>query len=206
MRPDGAASVVAGCELSGYFDRKARMALKDASPSDVQKAFDAGANVVSTGAKDVSHTMSDLKDLTAPVHMEQEMDAQDFAVPQGDMMIVRVPQFPYEFATTGIAPTLAERRFAFVYPCEVDNRIEVTIRVPQGYNVARIPDPVSISTPTADFDLSCDWDSAQRTITWRQDVTVRSARIEVGDYAQFKAGHDAITAPKNRLVLLERAE
>lgn len=206
VRPDGSATVTASCDLSGYFDRKTRMALKDAQPSDVQKAFDTGANVVSTGAKDVSHATSDLRTLTAPVHVEQEMDAPDFAVPQGDMMIVRVPPFPYEFATTGIAPTLSERRFAFVYPCEVDNRLEVTIRVPQGYDVARLPEPVSISTPTADFDLTCEWDSAQRTVTWRQDVVVRSARIEVGDYAQFKAGHDAITAPKNRLVLLERAE
>ena len=205
MRPDGSAAVEARCNLTGYFDRKTRMALKDALPTDVQKAFDTAANAVSAGAKDVSHSTSDLTDLTAPVVVSQEIDAPDFAVPQGDMMVVRVPPFPYEFAATGVVPTLSERKFPFEYPCEVDNRLEVTIRVPQGYDVARIPDPVSVSTPVAEFDLACRWNAEQRTIVWQLDTAVRSRRIEVADYAAFKAGHDAVTAPKNRLVLLKKA-
>jgi len=205
MRPDGSAAVEARCNLTGYFDRKTRMALKDALPTDVQKAFDTAANAVSAGAKDVSHSTSDLTDLTAPVVVSQEIDAPDFAVPQGDMMVVRVPPFPYEFAATGVAPTLSTRKFPFEYPCEVDNRLEVTIRVPQGYDVARIPDPVSVSTPVAEFDLACRWNAEQRTIVWQLDTVVRSRRIEVADYAAFKAGHDAVTAPKNRLVLLKKA-
>jgi hypothetical protein len=205
MNPDGSAAVEAKCSLTGYFDRKTRMALKDALPTDVQKAFDTAANAVSAGAKDVSHTMTDLADLAVPVTVSQEIDAPDFAVPQGDMMVVRVPPFPYDFAATGIAPTLSERKFPFEYPCEVDNRLEVTIRVPQGYDVARIPETVSVSTPVAEFDLACRWNADQRTIVWQLDTVVRSRRIEVPDYAAFKAGHDAVTAPKNRLVLLKKA-
>lgn len=204
VQPDGAADVHATCELGGYFDRKARMALKDATSSDEKKVFDAAANAVSSGATDAAHSHSDLKDLLQPVRVQQDVRAPDFAVPQGDMMIVRVPVFPYDFASTGIAPTLSERKFPFDYPCEATTELEVKIVVPEGYRVARLPEPVSVRTAVGDFEILCDWHADSRTVLWRQVAAVRSKRIEVGDYAQFKAGHDAITAPKNRLVLLEK--
>ena len=125
VQPDGAANVHASCELQGYFDRKARMALKDASLSDEQKVFDAAANAVSSGATDAAHSHSDLKNLLESVRVQQDMSAPDFAVPQGDMMIVRVPVFPYEFASTGVVPTLSERKFPFDYPCEATTDLEV---------------------------------------------------------------------------------
>lgn len=206
VKPDGAAPIYAACDLTGYFDRKARMELKDARQSDEQKVYDAAANAISAGARNVSHTASDFADLTAPVHIQQEIDAPDFAVPQGDMMIVRIPQFPYDFAATGIAPTLADRRFPFDYPCEMDSSLEVKIRVPDGYNVASLPKPVTISTPTADFALNCDWYSDRRTVIWRQAITVKQRRVDVANYAAFKAGHDAVLAPNSRLVLLRKVD
>lgn len=206
LQPDGAANVHATCELAGYFDRKARMALKDASTSDEQKVFDAAANAVSSGATDATHSHSDLKNLLAPVRVQQDVSAPDFAVPQGSMMIVRVPVFPYEFASTGIAPTLAERRFPFDYPCEVRTELEVKIVVPEGYRIARLPQPVLIHSEVAHFELACSWDADTRTVLWRQIASVKQKRIEAADYPAFKAGHDAITAPKNRLVLLEKVD
>jgi len=204
VRPDGSAVVTASCDLTGYFDRKARRLLKDAPASDVQKVFDSAANALSSGARHVSHSMSDLRDLTAPARVEQTIDAPDFAVAQGDMMIVRVPPFPHDFAASGVAPTLAERKFPFDHPCELDSSLEVTLAVPAGYQVVSLPKPVSVSTAVADFRLACEWDQARSAVVWRQEITVRSRRIGVADYAAFKAGHDAVTAPKNRLILLEK--
>lgn len=206
VQPDGAANVHASCELQGYFDRKARMALKDASPSDEQKVFDAAANAVSSGATDATHSHSDLKNLLEPVRVQQDVSAPDFAVPQGDMMIVRVPVFPYEFASTGVVPTLSERKFPFDYPCEATTELEVKMLIPDGYRVARLPQPILIHSETAHFELSCDWNADTRTVLWRQVARVKQRRIGVEDYAQFKAGHDAVTAPKNRLVLLEKTD
>ena len=205
VQPDGAASIHATCELAGYFDRKTRMALKDATATDEQKVFDAAANAVSSGATDSAHSHSDLKNLLEPVRVQQDMSAPDFAVPQGNMMIVRVPGIPYEFASTGIAPTLAERKFPFDYPCEASDRVRGQARDPRGLQGR--PAAAAGLHPgrtVADFELSCVWDASTRTVLWHQVASVKQRRIGVADYAQFKAGHDAITAPKNRLVLLEK--
>jgi hypothetical protein len=201
---DGSAQISTECELAGYFDRKARASLKDATPDEEKKAFDEAASAVCPGSASVDYSHTDFKDLTAGVEVRQRIKAPDFAVPQGDMMIVRVPAFPYEFAATGVAPSLAERKLPFVFPCETTGEFRVMLIMPKGYDVERIPAPASISTDLADFTLTCDWAPETRTITWKQTATVKVKTIPVERYGEFKAAYDAMAAPKNSLVLLKK--
>jgi hypothetical protein len=202
---DGSADIKAECELRGYFDRKARMTLKDATPDEEKKAFDQAASTTCPGSTSVDYSHSDLKDLTADVAVRQTIKAPDFAVPQGDMMIVRVPPFPYEFAATGVAPSLAERKFPFDFPCEMTGELVATFLVPAGYSVERIPAPVAVTNDLVDFRISCEWAPAARTVTWKQTSTVKMKTIPVERYGEFKKSYDTIAAPKNALVLLKKA-
>lgn len=204
IEADGSATVSASCELSGYFDRKARQALKDATPSERQKVFDATANAASAGAGDAGHECSDLADLTAPVTVSQDIEAPDFAVPQGDMMIVRMPGFPFDFASTGVYPSLAARRYPFEMPCESTSSLSVDVRIPEGYEVVRMPEPLSLASGVADFEISCEWDGAARTVSLVRSVTLKKMTVPVEEYGAFKQDYDALASPKNTLVLLKR--
>ncbi len=204
ITPDGSADVVAACELTGYFDRKTRVTLKDATDSEESKVFDGYANVVSAGAKSVERTLSDLADLTAPVTVRQVIDAPDFAVPQGDMMIVRVPRFPFEFASFDMYPKLAERRYPFEMPCESESDLSVSLDIPEGYDVVRLPDAVSSTSDVADMSIDCSWDKETHTVTWSAKVVIKQMQVPTDLYAAFKAASDGVAAPRNNLILLKK--
>lgn len=201
---DGNAQARASCELTGYFDRKARRDLKDATPSEEQKLFDTAANLVSAGASDASHSHSDLTDLTEPVTVLQSVEAEGFAVPQGDMMIVHLPPFPLSFASMGVYPSLAERRYAFEFPCEFTSDFEISLELPEGYEVAWVPEDVTLTTPDAVLELTCEPHKDQHVVVWKQSVTVNERSIAVDDYDVFKENYDNLISPKNRLLLLKK--
>jgi len=202
---DGSAEVRATCELEGYFDRKARRDLKDATPSEGQKVFDTAASVVSAGATSAGHSHSDLTDLTEPVRVFQDIQAKELAVPQGDMMIVHLPPFPHSFASMGIYPSLAERRYAFEFPCEFRSDIEVDLSLPDGYEVVWLPEDVMLITPDAVFQLTCESHEDEHTVIWKRSIAVNERSIAVDGYSKFKENYDTLISPKNRLILLKKA-
>ncbi|MFH1866244.1 MAG: DUF3857 and transglutaminase domain-containing protein [Candidatus Eisenbacteria bacterium] len=201
---DGNAHIRASCDLTGYFDRKARVDLKDATPSEEQKLFDTAASLVSAGASDSDHSHSDLTDLVEPVTVRQNIEAEGFAVPQGDMMIVHLPPFPHAFAATGVYPSLAERRYAFEFPCEFRSDFEIHLSLPEGYEVAWLPEDVMLTTLDAVFELSCESHEDEHTVVWRRSVTVNERSIAVDNYDEFKESYDSLISPKNSLLLLKK--
>jgi hypothetical protein len=202
---DGNADIVADCNLVGFFDRKARRDLKDATPSEAEKLFDSAANAVSTGATDEGYEYSDLTDLTEPVRVSQEILAEGLAVPQGDMMIVHLPPYPHGFARSGIYPSLAERRYAFEFPCEFESDLTINLSLPEGYEVAWLPEDVTITTPDVVFGITCDLDDTNHAVVWRRTVMVNERSIPVERYDEFKDSYDTLGSPKNRLVLLRKS-
>jgi hypothetical protein len=201
----GNADVVADCNLIGFFDRKARRDLKDATPSEAEKLFDSAANLVSTGATDQGYEYSDLADLTQPVRVSQTVRAEELAVPQGDMMIVHLPPYPHGFARSGVYPSLAERRYAFEFPCEFESDLTISLSLPDGYEVAWLPEDVTLTTPDVVFEIACDLDDTNHAVVWRRSVTVNERRIPVERYDEFKESYDTLGSPKNRLVLLRKS-
>lgn len=205
MNADGSATLRAECRLTGYFDRKTRMDLKDETPSEKDMLFDSAANVASSGATSVEYSHSDLKDLTEQVSVVQTIDAPDFAVPQGDMMIVHLPPFPHSFARTGAYPTLAERNYPFVFPCEFVSELEMRISVPEGYSVAWVPEPFAATAAGVSFNLSCGMSEDGAALVWKRTVVVNERTVSTEDYVVFKDSYDALSSPKNMLVILEKA-
>jgi hypothetical protein len=202
---DGSAEVRTSCELKGYFDRKARRDLKDATPSEKQKLFDTAASVVSAGATSTGYSHSDLTNLTEPVRVFQDLQAKELAVPQGDMMIVHLPPFPHSFASTGIYPALAERRYAFEFPCELRSDIELHLSLPDGYEVVWLPEDLMLITPVAVFQLTCESHEDDHSVVWKRSIAVNERSINLENYGKFKENFDALASPKNRLILLKKA-
>ncbi len=205
LAPDGSAKVELASDLKGYFDRKTRMTLKDATEPEKEKIFDGYAHGVSPGATDVEHSHSNLLDLTEPVSVRQSIDAPDFAISQGDMMILRIPRFPFDFGSIESYPTLAERKYPYQIPCENRILLSIDIALPEGYEVVRMPDPLASSNESADMVLECEWDEPSNSIEWRVDFTHKQMRVPTDSYAAFKADVDALASPKNRLILLRKS-
>jgi transglutaminase-like putative cysteine protease len=204
LQPDGSATVRAVCHLFGYFDRKSRMELKDATPSERDKIFEQAANAVATGATSTDYYVPDLANLLAAAQFTQSIDAPDFAVRQGDMMIVRIPGFPFDFANLGVYPSLAKRTYPFDLPVEATSEYDVKVVLPEGYQVAYWPEPINFNDDLMSVEFFCDWYEGKQSILWRMNVTLKAQRIPVDRYAEFKELFDRISSPKNSLILLKK--
>ncbi len=204
LSPDGSAEMRVICRLGGYYDRKARRALKDATPSEEEKLFDGSADAVSSGATSVRYSHSDLKNLMEEVGIRQTVAAPDFAVVQGDVMVLRIPEFPHDFAATGIYPRLSERKLPFDLESEIYDHFEVKVLLPKGFTVERMPEPLRIETEYADFELECSLGDDGHTLFWLQQMTIKKTVVPPEDYEAFKKSYDTLASPKNALVLLRR--
>ncbi len=204
LNDDGSAKIRVTCQLRGLFDRAARRELKDATPSEEERFFDEAAGAFSQGALSAIHSHSDLTNLMEMVAVRQTIEAPDFAVVQGDMMIFRVPAHPYGFATMGGIPSLADRDLPFDNRRESRVEFQMKILVPKSLSVEHVPDPVLIETEYADFELTCVWDPAIHTIYWRRTITIKEQIIPVEAYDEFKHAYDTLMSPKNSLLLFEK--
>ena len=120
-------------------------------------------------------------------------------------MIVRMPRLPFGFASIGVYPSLAERKYPFDFPCEFKSEFVATLEIPEGYDVVRMPEDASVTGDVADFELSCDWNEVERTLTWKQAFDLRNRRIPADGYPAFKESHNTMASPKSRLVLLRKS-
>lgn len=204
MGSDGAAYIGMSTDLYGYFDRKARRTLKDATPSERKDFFESSASAVSPGGTDDANEVSDLKDLTSPCVINQAVSAPDYAPFQGDFAIVRIPEVPFGFTELGAYPSIADRELPFELPCEAASVFATKILLPADFVPERIPDNMSIELPEASFRLECFYDSSAGAIHWNETMILRQKRIPVERYAEYKEAWDTLASPKNRLILLKK--
>jgi hypothetical protein len=182
------------------------MTLKDATPSERDKVFDQAAHAVAAGATSTEYFVPDLANLLTRASFTQSIEAPDFAVRQGDMMIVRIPTFPHGFANMGVYPSLAERTYPFELPVETLSEFDVKIVLPEGFQIAYWPEPATIENDLMDVEFLCDWYEGKQSILWRMNITLKEKRIPVERYAEFKEAFDDLASPKNSLILLKKGD
>jgi hypothetical protein len=83
--------------------------------------------------------------------------------------------------------------------------LTINLSLPEGYEVAWLPEDVTITTPDVVFGITCDLDDTNHAVVWRRTVMVNERSIPVERYDEFKDSYDTLGSPKNRLVLLRKS-
>jgi transglutaminase-like putative cysteine protease len=200
---DASARGVASASLDGRFDRRARLVLKDATPTEREMILSQAANRVSEGTEELSHSISDLKDHTTPAVVTQEFKAKDYCAIQGDMMILRIPEFPFEFASSPSYVSLSSRTYPLQLIESFEDTYRVTITTPPGYRLVYSPPGVGFGTGEGSWRLRCE-QTADGQIEYERGFTIEKHMIPADDYSDFKEAFDKISGPKSELILLER--
>lgn len=90
-------------------------------------------------------------------------------------------------------------------PCESTSSLRVSLRIPEGYEVVRMPDTVSLQSEAAEFEISCEWNGDERIVSLVRTVTFKKMTVPVEEYGAFKKDYDTLASPKNALILLKKA-
>lgn len=186
----------------GLFDAQARLALKDLTPRELEQFFRQATNSVGEGAEMQSDSLSDLRDLTAPASAGLSFSAPEVGVVQGEMMIVRLPQAPFEFAGLPYFPELKEREFDFVADGPFVLASEISLGLPEGWTVAYSPEDLSRSSQFGRWNIDCSISGGRLNFSRRLMLTSR--QVKTYDYPDFKKFCESFTLPRYSLLLLEK--
>ncbi len=191
--------------LNGYFDMRARNALKDDTPKELEQYFQQTANGIGEGSVEISHYLSDLKNLLEPALVQQKVKTPDLGIVEGNMMIFRLPSVPFGFVHNPFFPGLEKRHFDFLMASTMHISFEGEVTVPSGYRVAYVPEAFSRKNAYGTWTISFKV-TGKGKIRYRYDTTLNKRRVPVADYPAFKKVFDDFARPQNSLILLEKTK
>jgi hypothetical protein len=200
---DGAIKGKITVELSGLFDQRGRQELKDMTAKELDVFYKESVNKIGEDAADLRNKLSDPKDLTQNLKISQEFSAQDFAVFQGPIMLIHLPQVPYPFAEVP-SPSLAKRRYPFRLPGEADVRSSVVLKVPAEFKPLYLPEGFSFEKDYGDFSFAVSYDPARSSVVIKRTGVFKKKEIPLDQYDEFKNIMDSFGITKNNLILLEK--
>ena len=79
----------------------------------------------------------------------------------------------------------------------------VTIKLPAGFNVDEMPDPIEIQSPYGTYRAT--WKSGNDAVTFEQSVEIKDALAAVPEYARIKDFFDKLAAGQSAAVVLLKA-
>jgi len=200
LAPDGSLSGLVVDELKGFIDQRARSALKDKTPQELEKFFQEAANRISQGTELLSDSLTDLKDLKTPVQVRLAFRSSSYAILEGKMMLFEVPSNPLSFFD--VFPTLPFRKYDMLIPSPLSLEERAVIDIPSGYRVAHLPEEMKIDRSVGEFSLSCQ--QKGRKVLYTRKLTLKVKKVGRGRYRALKQMFDKLAKPQTRLIILER--
>jgi len=188
-------------ELGGFFDLAARRELKDMTATELDAFYKESVNKLGEDAEAVRNELSDPRDLTKKLKISQEFRAGDFAIFQGEVMLIHVPWIPYAFAEVP-SPSLAGRRYAFRLPGEMEVRYVAVFKVPAGFKPLYVPEGFSFEKDYGSFSLVVAYDAARSSVVVKKTMVFKKKEIDTAEYQEFKKIMESFGTAKTNLILL----
>jgi hypothetical protein len=204
VKPNGDVEGKVACTLSGSFDVSARSELKDATPKEAEQYFQQSANTIGEGGKNVSYEKTDLADLSLPAKITQTFTTPEVGIVQGDMMILTIPQAPFNFALMPVNPSQTQRTYDFVFDPDMLVKREGIISLPKGYKAVYVAEPVKIQNQFGTWEAVYELSPDSAAVKYSSSVTLTDNTISTDEYQQFKKAFDDFATPKNTMILLEK--
>jgi hypothetical protein len=191
-------------EVSGLFDQWARESLMDRTAKERRDFFAEALNRLQEDSEAGDFQVSDLKDLRTPVKVGQKFLVRRFGINQGKIVLLNVPDLPYDFSGQGLVPRLAKRQYPLRMPDEPAVSLVFRVKVPSGHNLLYLPESFSFERDFGRFDFAASFDAGQAELTIKKSFALKKRDILPGEYEEFKKIMDAFSLPRNTLVLFEK--
>ncbi|MCB1059090.1 MAG: DUF3857 domain-containing protein [Calditrichaeota bacterium] len=182
----------------------ARQTFSDQKEQEKEIYFQRAASRIGQGCEVVRTEVSDPEQLTQPMHVSLDFSCKNYAVIQGDLMLVDLPASPFSFAISGFYPSLPEVKYPVNLPLEGTTEMTILVTYPKEYKVSYLPSALLVENPYVKMSL-VPKQLADR-VEWTQSITYKSSMLPVKDYQSVRESFEKLVAPKNRMMVLEKAE
>jgi transglutaminase-like putative cysteine protease len=146
-----------------------------------------------------SEDVENVRDLDKQVTMRYSVTAASYAKTAGDLLLVRprvvgsdalefgdeARKYPVEFASTG------------------DWRDSFEVKIPAGYSIDDLPDPVNVDTAFASYHSDVKADG--NVLHYSREYIVKKLEVDADEYPELRKFESAIYTDENRNAVLKKA-
>lgn len=187
--------------LSGYFDLRAR--LKSKKTDEERRSYLSKAvKQISERAKLTDYRLSNLTDPSLPLEMHLEFECPDYALPEGDLLLIKVPRVPFSATSLKLKATLDERKLPYVLKSPLRDKFTMRIEVPEGFQVSYLPAEVKLENAAGSLNLSCE--QREGKLYYNLNLAITKTFISPEDYPGLKHLLQGFDLEKNRTIILKK--
>lgn len=139
-------------------------------------------------------------DLSRPFRIDLDFELPGWGIAAGSLMIVGVPGTKYEFGEAA----LQERSYDVEYGSLNQQEHSVVLRMPEGYRVRSVPDPVEFDCPYGSYRAGYEVRGDEVVFEDRFRRTERIVPVE--DYATYRDFLREVARSSRERIFLERTE
>jgi hypothetical protein len=181
LKPDGAAEGTRTIDFRGLYNVSVRYSYQNRAKIKDKLESTLGQNYPGTTVEDIE--ISDLDDPEQDEWLRFGARIPRFAEKSGKNLSFRTVLFPYE----------ASRSHAYLEQREHDlvlndapwfRERELTVRMPEGYQVGSFPEPANVNTPFGSVQTA--YSTAEGAVTCYTKIVWQAMRVSVEDYAGFR--------------------
>ncbi|HEX5234205.1 MAG TPA: DUF3857 and transglutaminase domain-containing protein [Silvibacterium sp.] len=139
------------------------------------------------------------RNLDQQLILRYDLTASSYAKNAGNLLLVR----PRVVSSDAIALTDEQRRFPIEFASTGEWRDSFDLKIPAGYAVDDLPDPVSVDTPFASYrsDVKVDGD----VLHYSREYIVKKLDVDATDYPELRKFEGKIYTDESRSAVLKKA-
>jgi transglutaminase-like putative cysteine protease len=146
-----------------------------------------------------SENVQNVQNLDKPLILQYDVTASSYAKHAGTMLLVR----PRVVSSDAIALTDTTRNYPIEFDGTGDWRDTFDVKIPAGYTVDDLPDPMNVDTSFASYrsDVKADGD----VLHYSREYIVKKVQISAEDYPELRKFEGAVYTDESRDAVLKKA-
>ena len=168
------------------------------SSDDQMKALDNGLSSDFSSFTVSSNSVQNVLALNEPLVLQYQVTASSYAKHAGTMLLVR----PRVIGSDSLTLQSTPRKYPVEFNGTGDWRDTFHLKLPAGYKVDDLPDPVNVDMGFASYhsDVKADGD----VLTYSREYIVKKLQLDATDYGQLRKLEGEIGSDENSNVVLKK--
>ncbi|MBN2446968.1 MAG: DUF3857 domain-containing protein [Phycisphaerae bacterium] len=177
-------------ESNGAPDGRLRRMLSMTLPEECRAAFDKTAQRLAPDARLTVTSYTDPLDFSRPVTIAGDYESDAFALGDGPRRYLKLPMMQTLFGDRVISDLFGdtdadERKYGLRLLATRMAKIDETVRLPEGWTVADLPEAVELDGPSAALEFSIE-KTTPNTLHYTCEMRIKHWLIPPDEYSNFK--------------------
>jgi hypothetical protein len=138
------------------------------------------------------------RDLDRQLVLRYDVTAASYARPAGSLLLLR----PRILGTDTLALRDEPRKYPIEFASIGDWRDKFAVKIPSGYTVDEVPDPVHLDTDFASYQSEVKVDG--NTLHYSREYVVKKLSLDASKYEELQKFEGQINADENRSAVLKK--